>query len=377
MSQWASTRRLDDLPLHHRGDDGNRDCHRQRFVQHDGVPHRGVQHGGLNTAQISGFINGCINITPILMAIVADSCLGSFTVISSSNVCSCLGVLLFSFIATLHFLRPPPCSLAPCEAPTPGQFLVLYTAIALWIIGVAGTRLNPATMGANQFDDAGDQGTFFNWYLFCLNVAAVAGTVVVVYVQDNVGWGWGYGIIGAFTVASLVLFLSGQRLYRRPKPQENPFSGLWRALLSAVAKEKKDGEDGTSLIESTNGQLEDLKKAAKILPLFLSSVPVGISMSMQLHSQCSKLWSWIATLVTPSKSPQPPCCFSASRPLHSLSGIFDRIVFPLLHCLTQRTPTPLQRVGLGYVLCIMAMALSAQVEHTRLDTLSARPMSVL
>lgn len=148
------------------------------------------------------------------------------------------GMLLFFLTATVSLLRASQCSsIGPCESPTSLQLVVLYTAITLWIIGVGGTRLNPATMGANQFDNADDQSIFFTWYLFSLNVAALVGIVGIVYVEDNVGWGWGFGVSGALTVASLVLFISGRSLYCRHKPpQGSPFSALWNSMLLSVKR---------------------------------------------------------------------------------------------------------------------------------------------
>ncbi|KAM0941197.1 putative ABC-type nitrate transporter [Dioscorea sansibarensis] len=340
--------------------------------------------GKLNAAQISSFVNGCLNIAPLLMAVLADSCFGSFLLISTSIISSSLGVLLFFFTATVSFLRPSPCSsIGACESPTSLQLGVLYTAVALWIIGVGGTRLNPATMGANQFDDADDQ-------------------------KDNVGWGWGFGISGALIVASLVLFISGRSLYLRQKPpQGSPFSAFWQAMLLSVRKKKMakldEGDDdfcyystidvaayslqdeiiddvpsSSSPIQSTNQHhLQDLKTATKILPIFFSSVPAGTSVSMQ--ATLTILQALVMDCHIGHSFRIPP----ASMLLFNLSStalficIFDRVVFPLWRRLTNHTPTPLQRIGLGYIVCTIAMALSAQVEHTRLETLSDKPMSVL
>ncbi|KAH7672544.1 Nitrate-transporting ATPase protein [Dioscorea alata] len=368
--------------------------------------------GKLNAAQISSFVDGCLNIAPLLMAIVADSCFGSFLVVCTSIISSSLGMLLFFMTATVHFLRPCPCSsIGPCESSTSLQLVALYTAITLWIIGVGGTRLNPATMGANQFDNSDDQSTFFNWYLFSLNVAALVGIVGIVYVEDNVGWGWGFGVSGALTVGSLVLFISGRSLYCWQKPpQGSPFSALWNAMLLSVKKKKMKekmanldegghnfchystiGADVQSLqdeigddhvpkassVQSTNQHLQDLKIVVKILPLFFSSVPIGISMSMQIT--LTVLQALVMDRYIGHSFQIPP----ASMLLFNISStalficVFDRVVFPLWRRLTNHTPTPLQRIGLGYILCTIAMALSAQVEHTRLDTLSDKPMSVL
>lgn len=48
---------------------------------------------------------------------------------------------------------------------------VLCVAVALASLGLGGTRLTTATMGADQFDKPNNQVTFFSWYFLTLYVA--------------------------------------------------------------------------------------------------------------------------------------------------------------------------------------------------------------
>ncbi|KAM2357545.1 hypothetical protein ACFX1X_006507 [Malus domestica] len=59
--------------------------------------------------------------------------------------------------------------------------------------------------------------------------------------------------------------------------------------------------------------------------------------------------------------------------------IIDRILYPVWQKLTHKSPTPLQRLGIGHVLNITSMAVSALVESKRLKTAhgSMVPMLVM
>ncbi|MQM06241.1 hypothetical protein Taro_039062 [Colocasia esculenta] len=194
--------------------------------------------GGVDAAQINNIVNGCSNLAPIAGAVLSDSSLGCFVVVVASSFLSLLGMVLFTLTATVGSLRPPPCppGANACKSPSPGQNAVLYLAVALGCAGTGGTRFNLATMGANQFDNPRDQNVFFNWYFFVMYVAGIIATTAVVYVQDNVSWGWGFGICTAANAASVVVLLLGAGYYRGATPGGSPYVGLARVLVAATRK---------------------------------------------------------------------------------------------------------------------------------------------
>jgi len=59
--------------------------------------------------------------------------------------------------------------------------------------------------------------------------------------------------------------------------------------------------------------------------------------------------------------------------------LLDHVFYPAWRCLSGELPTPLQRVGLGFLVTTLAMVYGAVVEAKRLDALqrSSEPMSVL
>ncbi|KAI8016067.1 putative protein NRT1/ PTR FAMILY 2.2 [Camellia lanceoleosa] len=192
----------------------------------------------IDSAQITNVVYGCTTMFPVIGAIITDSCLGSFSVICISSLISFLGIVLM-LTSTIDSLRPPPCDnngSTLCTNPTKAQFAVLYTALALAIVGVGGTRFTIGTMGADQFDKPKQQSIFWNWFIFILYTSlAISGTVVV-YVEDNVGWGWGFGICDVVNILGLAIFVFGTRFYRRVKPRGSPFMGLGQVVVAAIRK---------------------------------------------------------------------------------------------------------------------------------------------
>ena len=106
-------------------------------------------------------------------------------------------------------------------------------------LGLGGTRFTIATMGAGQFDKPNDQGTFFNWYFFTLYFASAISLTAIVYIQDNVSWGLGFGICVIANTISLVLFVLGKRFYCQVKPNGSPFKSIARVMVAAIRKRKK------------------------------------------------------------------------------------------------------------------------------------------
>ena len=147
---------------------------------------------------------------------------------------------MLTLVAAIDSLRPPPCSAAAstaCESPTKLQYLFLYAAMGLATIGFGGSRFTVATMGADQFDkDSRHQATFFNWFFVVFYVGNAVAFVVVVYVEDNVGWGLGFGICVLSTLVGLVVFVLGKPLYRLVKPNGSPFASIARVVFASIRK---------------------------------------------------------------------------------------------------------------------------------------------
>ena len=79
----------------------------------------------------------------------------------------------------------------------------------------------------------------FNWYYFSMGMATLAALTLVVYIQDNVGWGWGLAIPTIAMALSILAFLVGSPLYNRIKPEGSPLVRLAQVIVAAVRKRKE------------------------------------------------------------------------------------------------------------------------------------------
>ncbi|OMO67540.1 Proton-dependent oligopeptide transporter family [Corchorus capsularis] len=193
----------------------------------------------IDATQISNIVNGSTNLIPIIGAVIADSFLGSFHVVSISSVSSLLGIVILTLTASIGSLRPQKCTETGssfCSGPSKLQYAVLYMGIALASVGQGVVRFTLGTLGANQFDTFKDREIYINWFFFIFYLACVISSFVIVYVQDSISWGLGFGICVAANFLGLIIFLMGNRFYRHDKPQGNPYSNLARVIVAAIRK---------------------------------------------------------------------------------------------------------------------------------------------
>ncbi|ERN18137.1 hypothetical protein AMTR_s00054p00077630 [Amborella trichopoda] len=129
---------------------------------------------------------GVGNLLPLLSAYLADSYLGNY----------------------LSYLLP-------------SLFFVGFFFFALYLVAIGQGGQNPClqAFGSEQFDQDNKEerrwrSSYFNWWYFGICVGALIGYSVVSYVQDNMGWGLGFGIPTILFGAALLDFLLGRKGYR-------------------------------------------------------------------------------------------------------------------------------------------------------------------
>ncbi|GLU02454.1 hypothetical protein SLE2022_197040 [Rubroshorea leprosula] len=372
--------------------------------------------------QIANIVNGGINLLPIISAILADSFFGSFSVVAIACVFSLLGVVLLTVTASIKSLRPPPCATGSsfCQAPSKGQFAVLYAAISLASIGLGAMRFTLATMGANQFDKPKHRGVFFNWFFFMFYASCMISTIAIVYVEDSVSWGIGFGLCAATSFVGLAIFLLGTRFYIHDKPQGSPFTGLARVFVAAIRKSRIplsfNGEDyyhekgGANEIVvatpspsirffnraalKTEGEIqsdgsiakpwrlcsvqevENFKAVVRIFPLWSTTIFVSVPIAIQANMIVLQALAMNRHLGSSFKIPAGTVIVVVLISTSICLAIFDRFLLPTWRKLTNRSLTPLQRIGTGHVFNVLSMAISALVESRRLKIAHEKQLQV-
>jgi dipeptide/tripeptide permease len=151
------------------------------------------------------------------------------------------GVVILTISTAAPGLRPPACAAASpdCVPANTTQLGVLYLGLYLTALGTGGLKSSVSGFGSDQFDEAHDVERnkmlrFFNWFYFFVSIGALLAVTVLVYVQDNAGRRWGYGVCAAGILCGLAVFLLGTRKYRFRKLVGSPLTQQVAAVTVAA-----------------------------------------------------------------------------------------------------------------------------------------------
>ncbi|CAN1346937.1 Protein NRT1/ PTR FAMILY 1.2 [Linum perenne] len=319
----------------------------------------------------------------IFGAVLSDSLLGRFTVIllGSFLTPSLLvdpGTIVLWLTAILPQLRPPPCdqlSITNCGTPaTITQLAILYTSLGLISLGAG--CLMPCSMafGADQLDHKDNPNNeralqgFFNWYYATGGVATLLGVTVLVYIQDNYGWGVGLAVPAFLVLFSTLLFLLPSSIY--VKHEARGSLCLNKACLILNSDTDINADDGTAINPwtlCTVEEVEAVKSIVKVLPIwstgFLFCLSLSQSPFMILQAQTMDRHIFFNSFEIP-----PGSLGSFNLISFTLSIIiYDSILVPILSKITgnPRGLTTNVRLGAGMVLSILGMSIAGAVEAMR------------
>lgn len=157
-------------------------------------------------------------------------------------------MVMLTLIVAIPSLHPPPCThqqaqLNQCQGPTTVHMGVLVLALGFLTIGSGGIRPCSLPFGVDQFDPTTDEGkkginSFFNWYYTTFTIILLIALTLVVYIQDQVSWFWGFTIPTFLMVCSIVLYFVGTKMYVYVKPEGSIMSGILQAFVAAFKKRK-------------------------------------------------------------------------------------------------------------------------------------------
>ena len=101
------------------------------------------------------------------------------------------------------------------------RFRNVFFFSALYLVAMAQGWYKPCVLafGADQFDgndpeECRSRSSFFNWMYFGVCIGTAFTVLIMSYIQDNIGWGLGFGIPCISMAIASVLFFSGTRTYR-------------------------------------------------------------------------------------------------------------------------------------------------------------------
>ncbi|KAK3032741.1 hypothetical protein RJ639_036925 [Escallonia herrerae] len=366
---------------------------------------------GESTAVAAKNVNtwhGVAAVFPLLGAFLADSYLGRFRTIVLSSIVYLMGLVILTASVS--------------AIPLEHRRAVFFVALYILTIGEGGHKPCVQTFAADQFDEEvfeerQAKSSFFNWWYLGIVFAATSATLVVIYVQDYVGWAIGFGMLAVAVAVALAVFLIGGRTYRREAPIGSPFTRVAQVFVAAARKwrvspgaddrrdvsydnngtidtegqakvrtlartthfrflEKAtimDETDATSETRNywrlcTVNQVEDVKLLLHLVPLWLSCLMFAVVIA-QLSTFFTKQGSTMITSI--GSFHVPPASLQVTTGLTILIAVpvYDRLLVPIARKNLGHPSgiTTLQRMGVGILFSILTMVVAALVERKRLS----------
>lgn len=156
--------------------------------------------------------------------------------------------MILAIQAHIPSLQPPPCPNPPrettnvvCHEVTGGKAAVLFLGLYLAALGVGGIKGSLPPHGAEQFDDKTKEGrkkrsAFFNYYVFCLSCGGLIAVTFVVWIEDNIGWQWGFGVSTLTILLAIPIFLLGSPTYRIKVPAGSPLTIIFKVTIVHIMR---------------------------------------------------------------------------------------------------------------------------------------------
>ncbi|KAI3824976.1 hypothetical protein L1987_06450 [Smallanthus sonchifolius] len=360
----------------------------------------------------------------LLGGFLSDAFFTTYQIYFISALVEFLGLVILTIQARSSSLKPPKCNpkgaTVPCEQVHGVKAAMLFSGLYLVALGVGGIKGSLPAHGAEQFDENTIKGrkqrsTFFNYFVFCLAFGALIAVTFVIWIEDNKGWEWGFGISTLTILLSIPVFLAGSAFYRNKIPSGSPLTTIFMVLIGAmlnnciarspsnaivnmslspndtlqpqqeqqtVTKDPEELETPSTSLKFLNQaavakpaydflrcsikQVEDVKIVLRVLPIFGCTIMLNCCLAQlstfsvqQASTMNTKIWS----LKVPAASlPVFPVMF-----IIFLAPVYDHIIIPFARKVNKSEMgiSHLQRIGFGLFLSIMAMAVAAVVEIKR------------
>ncbi|KQK06826.1 protein NRT1/ PTR FAMILY 5.1 isoform X1 [Brachypodium distachyon] len=371
---------------------------------------------------------GSVWMTPIVGAYIADTFLGRFWTFTISSFIYLSGMVLITLAVSVKTLHPHCTPDGGCARATRQQVTFFYAALYTMAIGAGGTKPNVSTFGADQFDDLDARerkikASFFNWWTFSSFTGGLVAMLVLVYVQEEVGWGVGYTIPTVGLALSLLLFYVGTPFYRHKPLRRSTAAGpakligkvlraayekrgcqlpsdpkelherdtAWyaaagnkRRLLhtpayrfldkAACTLSERESETSLAMVSCcTVTEVEEVKLIAGMIVVWLVTL-VPCTIWVQVNTLFVKQGTTLDRSVGGLRIPAASLGSFITISMLLSIPIYDRVFVPLVRRRTgnPRGITLLQRLGIGCALQVLVVACAYLVEIRRMRVIRER-----
>ncbi|KAL3877174.1 hypothetical protein ACJMK2_034920 [Sinanodonta woodiana] len=313
-------------------------------------------------SNVNWVFSGTVYIIPVAGGYVADSFAGKYNTILGAGFIYTLGLVLVPASAmnfTGLFGDETDLSL---EA----RKIYFFLGLVFVAIGTGGIKANVGPFGAQQVNDLGKDAvqSFFNWFYWFVNVGAIVAYSGVAEIQQNIGFDYGFLVPLISMVVALMIFVIAKKKYINNPPGGSILSQSVSVCFQSCRKgcsfENTRADKGGSF---NNEMVDGVMAVVRVLPVFVLIIiywAVYSQMSTSLFLQSERMD------IRVGGEPLPAALLNVFNTLIILIliPIMDRVVYPLLSKYG-RSPTHLQKIGIGMILAALSMVYAGVIEIYR------------
>ncbi|GAB1869931.1 Solute carrier family 15 member 1 [Camponotus japonicus] len=298
--------------------------------------------------------------SPVLGAIVSDSWLGKYRTIFYLSIIYAIGQLLLSASAAPTFGLP--------------ARELSIVALLLVALGTGGIKPCVSAFGGDQFilpQQERQLALFFSLFYFSINTGSLISTLLTPVIRDTECFGdecfsLAFLIPAILMIVSIVIFVSGKRMYKIVQPTGNLIVTVSKCICHAISnKIKSKGRKCDHWLDHADDTyekklIEDIKSTLGALKLF---IPLPIFWA--LYDQQGSQWTFQATRMDGQIGSFVllPDQLQAVNPLLIIIfiPIFETCIYPIfdkLHIIN----TPLKKIVVGGFLASVAFIAAGLVE---------------
>ncbi|XP_052818724.1 solute carrier family 15 member 4-like isoform X2 [Mya arenaria] len=307
---------------------------------------------------------GTVYLIPVPGGFIADAYAGKYNTILGAGFIYVLGLFLLPAAAVDYrawFGGDEDMNLETRK-------IYFFLGLVFIALGTGGIKANVGPFGAQQVEDLGSDAvqSFFNWFYWFINAGAVVAYSGVAYVQQEVGFDYGFLIPLISMIIALVIFMAAKSKYRHLQLEGSILAQSCGVCCQSIngckdptfqhARKSKGGSYEDKYVDGTMAVL-------KVLPVFGLIIiywAVYSQMSTSLFLQSERM----DISVNGAKLPAAMLNIFNTLIILILIPIMDRVVYPAL-AKCGRSPTHLQRMGIGMVLVACSMVYAGILEIVR------------
>ncbi|NXK06627.1 S15A1 protein, partial [Herpetotheres cachinnans] len=331
----------------------------------------------LSTAIYHTFVALCY-LTPILGALIADSWLGKFKTIVSLSIVYTIGQAVMS-VSSVNDLTDHNLDGSPDNVSV--HIALSMTGLILIALGTGGIKPCVSAFGGDQFeDDQEKQRTrFFSIFYLSINAGSLLSTIITPLLRaQECGinskqrcYPLAFGVPAALMAVSLVVFITGSRMYKKVNPQGNIMIQVSKCIGFAIknrfqhrSKEFPKREHWLDWASEKYDKrlIAQIKMVLKVLFLY-----IPLPMFWALFDQQGSRWTLQATTMDGDfYLILFPSCINLQQTVNPILiivmvPVVDAVVYPLIKkC--KINFTPLRKITVGMFLASLAFVAAALVQ---------------